>query len=457
MAMLELPDELLAHVLRYLEPRSIVRFGQSCKAAHTFVGTENQILWRSAYLHVFDNPNDAWSMTPGNTPGAKDRPLDWHADLVKKSKALQGVRSKWCGSNSRAKDHIEGLLSILDDAKFALTASDIANGKVPQEDDRHNSLNLQTLSVLYQYREGIESLIHDNPQSSLPYRITRSMAQSEAEKNRPECAARLHVMYGITNREQIEHKARGAARRRVYDWSWTGPENDYAPFLRDSSGKVDWPLLEAVVSVIGYSFNMSVEGSLAMPQGFCFSIPHRTLPDPTIPNDWARVSGPWLGTYAFLDYADLYNYNNWDGELFARTTLEHEPEDSGGVLRLELKLDETISADPRLKTELPLSTDLPTLYFSGLSRSHGGMHSPIIGVRGWAGLIPGGREVRWRFIINYSGHDQWQLEGVQPGGIRSGGIFGIWTQCDHEPGGPLGPFCYFPLELCKSTSVVRVA
>ena len=64
-------------------------------------------------------------------------------------------------------------------------------------------------------------------------------------------------------------------------------------------------------------------------------------------------------------------------------------------------------------------------------------------------LVPGGREVRWRFVIGYAGHDQWQLEGVQPGGIRSGGIYGLWAHVDHDPHGPIGPFSYFPIEACE--------
>ncbi len=123
-------------------------------------------------------------------------------------------------------------------------------------------------------------------------------------------------------------------------------------------------------------------------------------------------------------------------------------------MNLDLRLDKTISHDPRLATSLPVCTDLPVLFFSGYSRGNGSPHGAAIGVRGRASLVPGGREVRWRFIIHYGGHDQWQLEGVQPGGVRSGGIFGLWTQCDHDQHGPLGPFCYFPAELCKPTSVV---
>ena len=456
MALLDLPREILANVLYDLEPQSVVHFGQACKAAHAFVDPKNQILWKSAYLHVFDNPNDAWSTAPSSVPLATSRQWDWHEQLARKFMALQSIKSKRCGTESRAQDYIEALLSILDTAKFKLTDHDLASGRLPKEDDRYTSLNLQILSNLNERRDGIESLIHDTPPSVAPHRVTRSMAQSEAGRNRPDCAARLHVMYGLTGRERIEHKARGAARRRVYDWTLTGADNDYSPFLRDGSGKVDWPLLEAVFSVIGRNFIYCVEGSLAMPQGFPMSIPHRTLHDPTAPNDWARVTGSWLGTYSFLDYADLFAFNNWEDQLGTRPTLEHDQEDSGDLMRLTLRLDDYVSSDTRFKTDLPTSTDLPVLYFSGLSRGHAGMHRPVIGVRGCASLVPGGREVRWRFVINYGGQDQWQLEGVQAGGIRSGGVFGIWTQCDHEPHGPVGPFCYFPSELCKSTSVVRV-
>ncbi|OAP54520.1 hypothetical protein AYL99_10968 [Fonsecaea erecta] len=467
MERLDLPREILAQVLSCLPPADIVHVGQTCKAAHEFVRPQNQILWRSAFLHVFDDPNDAWSMMPGHTSLAAERGWDWHRELSARMAALRGVQSKRCGLDSRGKAYLEALLDILDTAKFALSTRDIASGKTPKEDDRTTSLNLQILSDLIAHREGIESLIHDVGSQRMvrrarsdectlasTLRFTRSMTACENDKNRPESASRLHVLYGLTTRERIEHRARGAARRKVYNWSLSGPDNDYGPFHRDGSGKVDWSLLEAVVSVISLNFSMCVEGRIAMPQGFCYSLPHRTLTDPTTPNDWARVTGTWLGTYSWLDYADLVSFNTWTSDFAAQPTLDDEPEDCGDLMKLELKLDDAVSHDPRLFTTLAVCTDLPVLYFSGLSRGHAGIHRPVIGVRGCASLVPGGREVRWRFIINYGGQDQWQLEGVQPGGVRSGGVFGLWTQCDHEESGPVGPFCYFPTELCKSTSVV---
>jgi hypothetical protein len=56
---------------------------------------------------------------------------------------------------------------------------------------------------------------------------------------------------------------------------------------------------------------------------------------------------------------------------------------------------------------------------------------------------------------SYGGADQWQLEGVQPGGVRSGGIYGLWTHCDHDEEGPIGPFCYFPQQLCEMRGKFR--
>lgn len=60
-------------------------------------------------------------------------------------------------------------------------------------------------------------------------------------------------------------------------------------------------------------------------------------------------------------------------------------------------------------------------------------------------------------LDSYNSRDQWQLEGVQPGGIRSGCVYGTWTSVHHEQGGPLGPFLYAPEDLCKPTAVVLVS
>jgi hypothetical protein len=472
MKILSLPQELLGHILGFLSPTDITRFGRASKASNHFVNQSNQILWKSAFLHLFDDPNDAWSAVPGKLESAKVSEWDWYRELKRRLQALKAAGTYYRDQNNhdRAEEYVEAILSIIDTAKFTPTPYDITHGRLPLEDDRYLSRNLQLLPNDME-NDGLESLVHDtwtqsvptyagsdgNPWNSPSRPVTRSMTWSDPGKHRPESASRLHVLYGLTRRERVENRARGFARRKVYDWSLSGPDNDYGPFKRDGSGRVDWSLLEGIHSVIARNFALVVEGQIAVPQGFCFSIPHRTLADPTVPEDWARVTGQWLGTYSFLDYADLLAFNTWDSQFGPSPTLDDEPEACGDVMRLELKLDKTISSDPRLHTSLPISADLPQLFFSGLSKAHTGMHRPSIGVRGSAMLMAGNREVRWRFIIAYGGQDQWQLEGVQPGGVRSGGVFGLWSQCDHEPNGPVGPFCYYPVELCKPTSVILLA
>lgn len=66
-------------------------------------------------------------------------------------------------------------------------------------------------------------------------------------------------------------------------------------------------------------------------------------------------------------------------------------------MKLELKLDMRLKDDPKLQTKMPVCEDLQPLYFSGLSRSYD-FHMAT-GVRGMACLTPGGKEVRWRYII----------------------------------------------------------
>jgi hypothetical protein len=65
--LLNLPTELLDNVLSFLDPYELARFGQSCKsaaaaAAAAAVAPENQVLWRYAFLKLFDDPVEAWSV-----------------------------------------------------------------------------------------------------------------------------------------------------------------------------------------------------------------------------------------------------------------------------------------------------------------------------------------------------------------------------------------------------------
>lgn len=134
--------------------------------------------------------------------------------------------------------------------------------------------------------------------------------------------------------------------------------------------------------------------------GFRDSIGH-TLPlNPSNKDDWAGVERIWTGTYAYLDYRALVHYNFSNHMEFPILDLGEFDEACGDIMRLSLTIsdDEELRNDRRLRTALPICKDLPVLYFNG---SSSGLMTgrPSILVRGCASLIPGGRHVRWRFII----------------------------------------------------------
>jgi hypothetical protein len=324
--------------------------------------------------------------------------------------------------------HLDTILSMIDTAKTQPSPSESAQG-VPHRQDDRSSRNLQLLTSIMQGGYGLGERLMLDTSDYITHDengpVTRSRAASLVETRRSDAARRLHTLFGPTQGDK--HTRTRSGRKFVYDWSLTTEANDYGPFLKDGSGRVDWTLLEAAMTCISNNFEIAVEGRLSAPTGLHYSIPYRTLADPTRPEDWAGVTGKWLGTYAFLDYASLLAWNSGlmgDGRFPALTDLSNEPEACGDLLMMDLKLDDSLRTDPVLRSNVPFSDKLPPLYFKGTSRGSEYPNHPVTTIKGFCALVVGGREVKWKFVVEYHGVDQWQLEGVQPGGIRSGGIFG---------------------------------
>ncbi|KAM0791789.1 hypothetical protein ACM66B_004052 [Microbotryomycetes sp. NB124-2] len=112
--------------------------------------------------------------------------------------------------------------------------------------------------------------------------------------------------------------------------------------------------------------------------------------------------------------------------------------------------DTRVQTPPRHEIALSSTPEsLPTqplhepLHFSGGFggvRHAGALHRSV---RGTVKMTSDGH-VHWRYIIRYAGRDQWLMNGVQIGGVRSKyGIVGWWTAADHEDESPCGPFWYF--------------
>ncbi|KAF2868318.1 hypothetical protein BDV95DRAFT_609806 [Massariosphaeria phaeospora] len=451
--LIELAPELLELILSFLGPRDVVSFGRTCQRANPFIQPRNQLLWRSAFLHLFDDPNHAWTLL---MPAARaknrrrESTWDWFVELSRRLKASKAVCQP---SNADLVTNpelaITTFLDIVETASYSF---------VDDSEVHTMSLNVDFLERLFATAPNPEKIVHDyhyrhSETMSLPLHlltepnrpITRSMMGRRVAI--PDWASRFHIFYGITSREEDSIRAKAAARAIVYDWAVSGPSAEHGPLVQDNSGTVNWQTLEAISSLMHRIFEIARSPHIKTPSGFRNNIARPM--DVLDPDDWAGVSRTWLGTYAFLDYRALAQYN-FANQLEYPLDLGAYEESCGDLMRLELDIDNSdeLQQDPRLQIRLPYCQDLPILHFSGTSsRSPPGR--PLILVRGCVCLVPGGREVRWRFIINYAGEDQWQLEGVQPGGIRAGGIYGLWSHVDHDENGPSGPFYYAPIDLCK--------
>lgn len=481
---LNLPSELLGQTLSYLLPHDLAQFATTCQAAQRFVEEDNQALWRQAFLNVFDPPR-TYPLSE-EIIAQFDPTFNWSKELKSRlvARNLVLAQDKEDMESELYPKAIQAILEVVDTTFVpnASTKDQCLKSRLQR------SRNLQWLESIFGYGKDTQKFVHDFTPASyasqwsvlpeetqgLPLRrLTRSVAR--AQRSTPSSAAsRLHILHGLTERERGSKIARGQARQLVYDWSLALEDRDFGPFT--AHGSADWRVLEAIYSVVIRNFEVTcmvdsdrpyVPSSrrnripqLIVPQGFRNSIPNLVPINPSIPRDWARVTGNWLGTYCFLDYSDLFFFNA-GFQPNQRPSLDDYEEACGDLMRLDLALVESeegdennpdpIFQDPRLQSKLPYDDRLPILFFRGTSQGANSPsgHSPLISVRGRVNLMPGGREVRWRFIINYAGGDQWQLECVQPGGPGSGGVFGLWTHVDHEPGGPVGPVCYFPEELCK--------
>ena len=403
--LIELAPELLENILSFLQPHDLVSFGSTCHEANAFIRPNNQVLWRSTFLQVFDDPRNAWKSLLPTARAAnycRETQWDWYRELRRRLLAFKMMRE----SDGEARQWFSGKTADTIIEIYETASSSEVHLRQTQQG---TSLNLDFLDRYFSSSLHAERIIHDFHADIEPFSIpldaipdldrplTRSMV---ARQRVPESASQLHVLYGLTEREVCSKRAKASARGIVYDWAVTGPDADYGPFQKDKSGLINWQALEAVTSLMIRNFDAVRSDHLRTPRGFQYNLPN-LIPKNSLPDDWAGVSGAWVGTYAFLDYRDLVHYN------FAHQPghpqgpgLDTYEEACGDVMQLQVKLDQDgeLKDDWRLRTNLPVCEDLPMLYFSGTSGGYRSRRSRIA-VRGTVSLVPGGRQVRWRFLI----------------------------------------------------------
>jgi hypothetical protein len=410
--LLNLPPELLEHILSFLDPYDLVAFGLVCKYTAAVISPSNQPVWRHAFLHLFDDPSKAWSaLLPSarSANAANEASWNWHSKIRERCTALKAVTTTNKVYRRQNLDLTTDALVDIIETAYSSPPTNRTSKETQVDHERRRSVSIRTLQETFLTSRDAERAIHDfNADYSAPSEllsphpgrpVTRSMVFEQ--KHVSENASKLHTFFGPTKRERRSDSSQGRARCIVYDWHLTGPETDYGPYKDIKSGQwgqVNWKSLEAVSSLITHHMELLANELMTFPQGFKYALPHQIPADPAHPEDWAGVTGNWLGTYSFLDWTVLHHFNVHLYENGGRALLDACNEARGDLMHLELHLDNSVKTDPRLATKMPVCEDLPMLYFKGTSRGTGATR-PYIHIRGTASLLPGARQVRWRFII----------------------------------------------------------
>ncbi|KAF2128602.1 hypothetical protein P153DRAFT_367714 [Dothidotthia symphoricarpi CBS 119687] len=497
--------ELLGHILTYLCPRDLASVAQICKHAAAFLrpGADNthaKYAWKAAFLQVFDHPKYAWErlLPTARAENASRHPAlwDWFHETHRRYAAYNAYRVACDAGGAKSLEHLESIIVTL------LDIHETASYTAVTEDDTPLSLNLEFLSdlvgrardfdlLVHNPYDGIDALVLPPERSSKgfvshyssninaathhcyegedheypsPSNTSQDAPPSPRSASVPEWASKFHIFSGSTERELGSVELINAARRIVYDFSVTGPRADYGPFHQDDSGRINWKLLEAISSLMHHHFEAPLPPPriqpIVFPPRFEDNIPHMVSVDPsaTEVEDWAGITGPWLGNYSGVSFSTLVKFNS---SLVSGAPMHLGRCQDVDAPFMNLKLQscsledsKEMAMDPVLQQKLPYCTDLPIQYFRGTSEVVNNERA-ISRVKGFACLCPGARQVRWKFIFCYlqvqsqEWSDQWQLEGVQPGGVRSGGIYGMWKPVSN--GRQLqGPFFIGPAEVYEA-------
>ncbi|KAI3322193.1 hypothetical protein HD806DRAFT_501267 [Xylariaceae sp. AK1471] len=444
----ELPPELIYHILGYVDPQDLAWIPRTCKSFYHAVNA-NTSLFRRVYLNHLDVPprgDVSWEQALKDL--VRLRVICGRSDVDAKKEELDFVHKT-----------VTELLknASTDGAKPGLTA------KLPQS---RNADILATIFGLESNQSAFlcRSFIYERARAEFHARDIRywhGPPKSEHQKS-----AHLHCLYGVPRlfaypsaRRQTRHNLMAPfACSKVYDLRQYNDKNKWGPFMDDSTMRVDWEKVEAIMIVLGSNMEDLGLSRIHMCETFC-SVPfagtwpnswksphalgHPRDPDPLEHLDPYGITGVWLRVVCFLDYTDFFAYN------FAAEAQPppHVPRPSinvGEATRLILmRIFVTSVEDPGPED----GQDLPVVHFKGVSRSldQSFDENADSDLRGIVRLTPEGM-VRWTTFSIFGGIERWRSESIQVGGVRSAkGVLGHWFDKDFDPRGPAGPTAFWKI------------
>ncbi|PNY28769.1 Uncharacterized protein TCAP_01314 [Tolypocladium capitatum] len=455
-----LPPEILHSIFQWLCPEDLLLLPHVCRLFYRYV-RGNWRLCRDVYLRTLDTP--------------EDKGLDWEAELHDLLKLKSICRRETAADKEHELDFVSRTVDRL--LKHASS-----QGRTIDNSHTHcASRNADFLAELFVDQSNREAFLQRsflfervrNEHHQPPIRGRGQLHESEYQ-----LSAKLHCLYGkpILNLGRLRStRTYPFAVSKVYDLRQYTDLTKWGPFMDDTTGRVDWEKVEAILIVLGYNITMRRVSKLfsdVWDTPFSGSWPKSYMPSPKaevtpldgsdpygVTGTWYRVSIPRASTAAragqtltrhqivcFLDYNDFFNYNfPVGGDVPADSP--RPALNVGEATRLILMRNYVTAVEPPGPDD---GQALPVVHFRGVSRSLDDSwdNNASSGLRGFTskGTVRLTKEgqVRWTTISIFHGEERWRSEGIQIGGVRSArGVVGTWFDKDFDRHGPAGPTAFW--------------
>lgn len=281
-SLLDVPPEILEQIFLELDPLDVGAISQTCTSIYGLIyGPSSELFWKKLYLVMpLDDPRQCIDPL-GNHIIAED--VRWRESLQRIIHARSVVKLP------------DANYSPADKLSAAQTLIELASNTIPLNDIKSEDISMNLIWVGSMLRAGV-------------FLEETHWATSEEQI---QTVAHLRALYGLIS-EDFEPEKKIDSLCTVYSMRSYTYENDYGPFLKDGTGRVDWLIIRAIqhtmlmhivpqpLRFIGASGYISSPMSLP----FCSSVLDRDVSLDAI-DDWAGVEGNWRCAFCFCDHRTL--------------------------------------------------------------------------------------------------------------------------------------------------------
>ncbi|PHH75795.1 hypothetical protein CDD82_4283 [Ophiocordyceps australis] len=459
---------MLHHVFRWLYPEDLFTLKGTCRMLKNYVDG-NQKLCHDVYVHYLGPVGG-----PGSDWEAQRRGMDWEAQLRDVVWLERILGKKTAVEKERALAFVSGTVD-------QLLQNACSQGYPTENSNSHCESRTRGLLAFW-------FGIHSNQEAFLQRSFLFERVRKEhhcpirfpdAPKPEHQLSAKLHCLYGqpILNLGRLRStRTYPFAVSKVYDLRQYTDQTRWGPFMNDSSGRVDWEKMEAILIVLGYNLHVKRISKLfsdvwespfsgSWPRSFLAS--SQTCASALDARDPYGVTGTWYrvsrlapksdashkeGTniVCFLDYNDFFGYNFPVGNDIPHYA-PRQPLSVGEATRLIIMRIHVTSIEPPGPDD---GQELPVVHFSGVSRSLDDSwdDNANSNLQGTVRLTREG-EVHWTSTSIFHGEERWKSEGIQIGGVGSArGVLGNWFDKDYDVHGPAGPTAFWKASESEATA-----